>query len=189
MSAQDERIAQIAQHIGIVETCRTIGPDAVSDMLADDLRWLLDQLAQRTRERDEAERCAVERHQAWKREFEHAAQLRTALQGFVDWFRCRREKAPVKQAEALLASHPTPPPQTETTTPLLREADTETPPPATCDWKQETDHDCDYWDTACGEAFQFNDGGPRENKMQFCPYCGRAIAARRARAEDGERHE
>lgn len=45
-----------------------------------------------------------------------------------------------------------------------------------CDWAHETSFDQDYWDTECGEAFQFTVDGPKENKMYFCPYCGRPIA-------------
>lgn len=40
-----------------------------------------------------------------------------------------------------------------------------------CAWKR----DDDYWETSCGDAFQFADGGPGENNMRFCPYCGRAL--------------
>jgi len=44
--------------------------------------------------------------------------------------------------------------------------------PDPCEW-----HETDYaWETGCGEAFVFIEGGPAENKMRYCPYCGRAIA-------------
>jgi NADH pyrophosphatase NudC (nudix superfamily) len=33
----------------------------------------------------------------------------------------------------------------------------------------------DYWETLCGEAFTLNVGSPSENKMKFCPYCGRRL--------------
>lgn len=46
-----------------------------------------------------------------------------------------------------------------------------------CTWTHEN-HEGDYWETDCGETFAFIDGGPRENKMQFCPYCGRALKAK-----------
>jgi predicted RNA-binding Zn-ribbon protein involved in translation (DUF1610 family) len=38
--------------------------------------------------------------------------------------------------------------------------------------------DNEKWDTACGEAFTFIDGGPVENGMKFCPYCGKQLAVR-----------
>lgn len=42
-----------------------------------------------------------------------------------------------------------------------------------CIWKRGT-YD-DHWETSCDDAFQFADGGPRENNMRFCPYCGRVL--------------
>ncbi len=39
-----------------------------------------------------------------------------------------------------------------------------------CSWKLD-EIDC-AWDTGCGNAFQFIDGGPRDNKFRHCPYCG-----------------
>ena len=32
-----------------------------------------------------------------------------------------------------------------------------------------------YWETACGEIFEFNNGSPQENSFRFCSYCGKAI--------------
>jgi hypothetical protein len=28
------------------------------------------------------------------------------------------------------------------------------------------------WYTGCGHAWQFEDGGPKENSAKFCQYCG-----------------
>ena len=40
-----------------------------------------------------------------------------------------------------------------------------------CQWKLDEAHG--YYDTACGEAFCFNnDHGPEKNKYRFCPSCG-----------------
>jgi len=34
----------------------------------------------------------------------------------------------------------------------------------------------DYWSTECGEFFVLIDGAtPTEDKMKFCPFCGRPI--------------
>ncbi len=41
-----------------------------------------------------------------------------------------------------------------------------------CAWTRDIDPDFESWDTSCGEKFQFTEGGPRENKMRFCCYCG-----------------
>lgn len=32
-----------------------------------------------------------------------------------------------------------------------------------------------YWATGCGNAFWFEEGGPEENDMRFCPYCGKPL--------------
>ena len=45
-------------------------------------------------------------------------------------------------------------------------------PPSECRWTENSNDESDYWDTACGEAFCFITGGPEENKMRYCPYCG-----------------
>ena len=50
--------------------------------------------------------------------------------------------------------------------------------PKECDWMHETAGVDDYWETGCGEAHQFIDGGPKENDFEFCPYCGRKLKAR-----------
>ena len=41
--------------------------------------------------------------------------------------------------------------------------------PGVCEWTGDHDPDfCDGWDT-------FIEGGPTENKMRFCPYCGKRL--------------
>jgi hypothetical protein len=43
-----------------------------------------------------------------------------------------------------------------------------------CEWRE--DSSGDYWTAQCGgELFCFNDGGPVENGMCFCCYCGAAL--------------
>jgi hypothetical protein len=51
-----------------------------------------------------------------------------------------------------------------------------------CEWKQDTDYETEIWHTSCGEAFVFNDGGPEENFLKFCCYCGGRLTAIRALA-------
>ena len=41
----------------------------------------------------------------------------------------------------------------------------------TCHWTSDGDH----YETSCDNAFAINDGGPAENGMKFCCYCGRAL--------------
>jgi hypothetical protein len=38
-----------------------------------------------------------------------------------------------------------------------------------CLWKKNGDG---FWDTSCGNTFEFIDGDPSENLFCFCPYCG-----------------
>jgi len=45
--------------------------------------------------------------------------------------------------------------------------------PLTCEW---THNAADgYWDTSCGKAWRFDDGGPKENNMNFCHCCGKTL--------------
>ncbi len=48
---------------------------------------------------------------------------------------------------------------------------------APCVWKEDEDG---VWHTDCGNAFVFNDSGPKENHMAFCGYCGRKLKAKKA---------
>jgi hypothetical protein len=50
--------------------------------------------------------------------------------------------------------------------------------PEECRWTHDaTEWEDIKWDTDCGEAFVFIDGGPKENKVKFCCYCGRPVKA------------
>lgn len=42
-----------------------------------------------------------------------------------------------------------------------------------CAWTY--DHRDDLWNTACGECFVFEDGGPKDNSHKFCGYCGKPL--------------
>ena len=43
---------------------------------------------------------------------------------------------------------------------------------AKCKWKQDDDG---VYDSSCGHKWQFIEGGPRENGMKFCCYCGKPL--------------
>ena len=45
--------------------------------------------------------------------------------------------------------------------------------PLTCEWTH--DEDDGFWETACGEAWRFDDGGPGENNVHFCHSCGNSL--------------
>ena len=42
-----------------------------------------------------------------------------------------------------------------------------------CEWALNGDDG--YWDTSCGKAWRFDDGGPKENNMNFCHCCGKTL--------------
>lgn len=48
----------------------------------------------------------------------------------------------------------------------------------TCSW--DADEDGAY-DSDCGHKWEFIHGGPKENGMNFCCYCGRPLVAGRAK--------
>ena len=41
-----------------------------------------------------------------------------------------------------------------------------------CTW---IENDDGVWETKCDELFEFNEGGPPENRFEFCPYCGKNL--------------
>jgi len=46
-----------------------------------------------------------------------------------------------------------------------------------CKWTMD-DSTFDYeefWETECGNEFCFIEGGPEDNGMKYCPYCGKLI--------------
>jgi len=51
----------------------------------------------------------------------------------------------------------------------------------TCKWSQEFDGN---YDTECGQAFVFDYGGPADNGMNFCGYCGKRIKEVKYRERD-----
>jgi len=47
---------------------------------------------------------------------------------------------------------------------------------STCIWTQEDGWDMEsVYNTACGQASQFEDGTPEDNRFVYCPYCGHPI--------------
>ena len=53
-----------------------------------------------------------------------------------------------------------------------------------CVWTQQGDEYGDVWDASCGKAWVFDEGGPSENEVTFCPFCGRRIAIAVIQADD-----
>lgn len=46
--------------------------------------------------------------------------------------------------------------------------------PLTCEWTHNEDDG--FWDTGCGQSWRFDDGGPKENHMNFCHSCGKPLS-------------
>lgn len=46
--------------------------------------------------------------------------------------------------------------------------------PESCTWTF-SNYD-DHWSGTCGAEWVFNDGGPEENGVKFCPKCGKSVA-------------
>lgn len=45
-----------------------------------------------------------------------------------------------------------------------------------CTWKYRDDKVIDYYRSSCGEDWSFTDGGgPKENRVRFCQWCGRPL--------------
>lgn len=47
----------------------------------------------------------------------------------------------------------------------------------TCVWSQcsYADLDSNNWQTDCGNNFCLFDGGPKDNQMEYCCYCGKPL--------------
>jgi len=46
-------------------------------------------------------------------------------------------------------------------------------PNKSCVWSEDEDG---AWHTGCGNIWEFSDGGPRENRAWYCPYCGHPMS-------------
>lgn len=44
-----------------------------------------------------------------------------------------------------------------------------------CVWEQQGYYEPEYWETECGQAYVWFEGGLSENHYRFCPNCGRPI--------------
>ncbi len=55
-----------------------------------------------------------------------------------------------------------------------------------CGWRRVDSPEESYWDTTCGNAFEFMADGPMENKFKYCPYCGSPIAISWASLPEGD---
>ena len=52
---------------------------------------------------------------------------------------------------------------------------TDDTPPAECNWAQD-DEGSEVWHPSCGRGmFSLTEGGPKDNGMKFCCYCGKPL--------------
>ena len=56
--------------------------------------------------------------------------------------------------------------------------------PLTCAWAHNENDG--FWESACGEAWRFDDGGPAENSMHFCHSCGKSLRINAKEAGNAE---
>lgn len=52
-----------------------------------------------------------------------------------------------------------------------------------CRWTETKDG---QWETACEQMHEFFDGGPKDNRLQFCGYCGKRLVEQRWSETGGE---
>jgi hypothetical protein len=55
----------------------------------------------------------------------------------------------------------------------------------TCQWKR-TDSEINLWEGSCGAAWNFEVDTPKDNEMEFCPFCGRHLEQIDTPIEDDE---
>jgi hypothetical protein len=54
-------------------------------------------------------------------------------------------------------------------------------PETHCSWSIDAEG---TWSGTCGAEWCFNDGGPDDNKMRFCPECGKPLHEEPARFDE-----
>jgi len=42
-----------------------------------------------------------------------------------------------------------------------------------CNWKYDDIYE--FWETSCSHAFCIMEGNPADNRMKYCPYCGKFL--------------
>lgn len=48
--------------------------------------------------------------------------------------------------------------------------------PAVCAWNEIDNLNLpDTWEAECGAVWTFNEGGPKDNEVNFCPKCGKSV--------------
>jgi hypothetical protein len=47
--------------------------------------------------------------------------------------------------------------------------------PRHCRWIEDADG---VWESSCGQSWVFDTGGPKENKVRYCHWCGKRVKAK-----------
>jgi hypothetical protein len=45
-----------------------------------------------------------------------------------------------------------------------------------CTWTASSDEDSRVWSTSCGQVWQFEDGDPADNDVDYCMFCGQSVS-------------
>lgn len=85
-----------------------------------------------------------------------------------------------ENGEILLAAHGVMASEVPNTTPWLLDVLARL---GGCRWTETKDG---QWETACDQMHEFFDGGPKDNRLQFCGYCGKRLLERRWSETGGE---
>jgi len=149
--------------------CPFCGGDARHDAHADDCYFIL----HRKFKNSGADMSpAFEVLAAWNRRVAPAAMIGEPVfafrrKGLDDFYTCTEERYAELSAKPNLFEtrifYTTPPTQAQ---PVACE-------PLTCEWAHNEDDG--FWDTECGQSWRFDDGGPKENHMNFCHCCGKPL--------------
>jgi len=48
-------------------------------------------------------------------------------------------------------------------------------PKRKCEWRQDENPDLGVWESGCGNTWFLEEATPKENDMNFCPFCGKPL--------------
>ncbi len=54
-----------------------------------------------------------------------------------------------------------------------------------CEWTPQPEHEPELWESDCGQAWCFIEGGPKENNVRFCHGCGKPVALAASQRKEG----
>lgn len=57
-------------------------------------------------------------------------------------------------------------------------------PQGACTWLLDDEQDLGAWQSSCGQAWMFTEGGPAENGVRYCQGCGKPVRIEQAKQGD-----